>query len=56
MGVISMLHKDSVKFYYDNGYWDEEAVHIAVEYGSLTKDDYREITGMEYTEDECKDM
>ena len=56
MGVVSMLYKDSVKFYYDNGYWDEEVVHIAVEYGGLTKEDYKEITGLEYEEDKYKDM
>lgn len=47
-----MLDKDIVQYYYDNKYWNEMFVHIAVECDIITKEDYQEIVGKEYTEDE----
>ena len=39
-------------FYYENEIWDKRFVHLAVESEIITKEEYKEITKCEYTEDE----
>lgn len=39
-----------VKHYYVIGAWDETRVHNAVVKGWITADEYKEITGEDYTE------
>ena len=39
---------EKIKEYYDNGFWNKEQVHKAVEKGKITAEQYKEITGEEY--------
>lgn len=43
-----MTWKKLVKYYFDNGMYDEESVAGFVRKGSITAEDYQEITGKEY--------
>lgn len=47
-----MMDKETVKFYYENEIWDKRFVHLTVESEIITKEEYKEITKCEYTEDE----
>lgn len=51
-----MAKEHSVKFelvkeYYDSGLWKKKAVRNAVVRGWITKEEYKEITGEEYKEE-----
>lgn len=39
-----------IKYYYDNGLWNDEMVKNAVIKGKITPDEYKEITGNTYIE------
>lgn len=39
---------NKVKTYYDEGFWNEAKVRNAVVKGWLTKEEFTEITGIEY--------
>lgn len=46
---------EKVKYFYDHGYWDKRKVHDAVTHPTngtpwITKDEYKLITGEDYTE------
>ena len=41
---------DLVKNYYDGGYWPKSWVKNAVKKNWITADEYKEITGEDYTE------
>lgn len=45
-----MLDKEKVKNWYKWGIWTKKMVGDAVAKGKLTADDYKEITGEDYTE------
>ncbi|MCK8617949.1 XkdX family protein [Fructobacillus sp. M158] len=40
----------TIKYYFDNLGWSVERVKKTVKAGWISKDEYREITGEEYTE------
>lgn len=39
---------DRIKQFYDLNLWTKEMVAEAVEYGKITPEQYKEITGLEY--------
>ena len=39
----------TIKGFYDKGLWTIEQVHIAVEKGKITAEEYKTITGQDYT-------
>lgn len=41
---------DIVKRYYDKGYYSKDNVKLFVKTGDITKEQYKEITGEDYTE------
>ena len=41
---------EQVKRYYDTGLWDIAKIRNAVVKGWITADEYKEITGQDYTE------
>lgn len=42
---------DKVKTYYEKGLWSKHRVHDAVVKNWITADEYREITGEEYSDE-----
>ena len=42
------MNYEKIKEYYDNGFWNKEQVHKAVEKGKITAEQYKEITGEDY--------
>ncbi|MGG2953524.1 XkdX family protein [Geobacillus stearothermophilus] len=44
-----MLTFEKIKSYYDSGFWTKEMVGDAVVKGKITHEQYREITGEEFT-------
>ena len=45
-----------IKKYYENRLWGARAMHAAVERGRITEQEYEEIVGEEYDEDEERDL
>ena len=43
------MNFDKVKYYYNAGLWSKPMVKMAVKKGVITKEQYKEITGEEYT-------
>lgn len=41
---------EKIKRWYDLGVWNAKKVHDAVKAGKITPEQYKEITGREYTE------
>ncbi|MED4828127.1 XkdX family protein [Bacillus atrophaeus] len=39
---------NSIKGWYERGYWTKEMVAEAVQYGKITPEQYKEITGEDY--------
>ena len=39
---------ETIKWYYDQGFWKKKAVRNAVKLGRITADEYEEITGEVY--------
>lgn len=47
-------HFEKVKFYYQMKYWSLNMVRNAVPHNWITADEFKEITGVEYTEPTTK--
>ena len=42
------MWKQRIDRFYRRGLWDKKRVGEAVEYGKITEEDYKEITGEDY--------
>lgn len=47
---------DKIKKYYDNGFWSAKAVSHAVEHDWILPQEYEEIVGEPYVEDENREL
>lgn len=47
---------DKIKKYYDNKFWSAKAVGQAVEHDWITAQEYEEIVGEPYVEDEDREL
>lgn len=43
------MNFDKIKYYYDAGLWSKPMVKMAVKKGIISKEQYTEITGDEYS-------
>lgn len=46
---------EMIKRYYDMGKYTDEQVKVFVRAGRITEEQYKEITGLEYTEESPKE-
>lgn len=40
---------EKIKYWYDSGLWNIDRVKLAVKNGNITKEQFKEITGLDYT-------
>lgn len=45
------IWKDRIKAFYDDKVWDISRVGLAVFYGKITSDEFKEITGLDYIDE-----
>lgn len=43
------MNFDRIKYFYEAGLWSKPMVKVAVKKGTITKDQYKEITNEDYT-------
>ena len=47
------MNFNMIKKNYDKGLWSKQMVKVAVKKGVITKEEYKEITGEIYAQEDC---